>query len=260
MRHKILDMKKTLIILALVLAVLATGCKKEEKSKSLSFNGRIPYVMALRDTTALPVASEYDVTVTSSNTNVVRPYAGSVVIAWNVGVTTLAISNGYESITVPVEVELFIEPTFEFGCNPSYIRALYGAPYTAFYDNGILRYIYTAYNGYSWACGQMDFLFEDGEYIESQVYINPRVETRLNNYINENFNAYDTIMVYNPIIEDSVVCHVYTNKLDPTVRMGKYPSGDEWDEIFLFYIQELPTKKFDASSLKMRPRSSKFLY
>lgn len=229
-------MKKTFIILALVLAVFATGCKKNEKSKALSFNGKNPFTMALRDTTALPVDSEYDVSVTSANNNVVKPYSGSTVIAKNVGQTVITISNGYETVNVDVEVDLFIEPTFEFGCNPGYITSLYGSPYAIKTEDDAMRYIYTGKYGYSWACGQMDFLFdEEDKYIEAQVYIREGLDLLLGNYINSNFNPLDTITIYNPIMEDSVACYRYRNKEDQSIIMGKYYSGDQWNETFLFY-------------------------
>ena len=228
-------MKKAFIILALVLAVFATGCKKKEKSKSLSFNGNNPYTMALWDTTALPVTSEYDVSVVSANSNVVKPYYGSTVIAWTVGQTALTLSNGYESVNVDVNVDLFIEPSFEFGSSSNYIISLYGEPYTWKYDNETSRAIYTGKNGYSWACGQMDLLFQDDIYVEAHVYINKNANYQLNKYINENFNPFDTITVYNPITEDSVTCYRYRYKENHTILMGKYYSGDQWKETFLYY-------------------------
>ena len=241
MHHKIFEMKKVFIILALVLAVAATSCKKDgnEKSKSLTFNGNNPYTMALRDTIALPVSSDYDVTVTSANNNVVRPYHGSKVIGWNVGETSITISNGYESVNVDVNVDLFVEPTFEFGCSPSHIRSYYGSPFKSAYDDdGTLRYIYTSQHGYSWACGQMDFLFDNSQYIESQVYIKENMDYLLNNYITANFNFIDTVLVFNPFVEDSVDCCVYRNKIDETVLMGKFYTGNTWHETLLFYVPD----------------------
>lgn len=228
-------MKKTLFFI-MILAVLATSCKKE-KSKSLNYSDSDPITIALRDYHQINVSSEYDITYSTSNDMVVTVTGGGQIYGKNVGSADITMSNGHESKTVEVNVDLFIEPTFEFGCSPSYVKALYGNPYSSLYDdNGILRYIYTANTGYSYACGQMDFLFKDGEYIESQVYIREGVDYLLNNYINERFFPYDTVTIYNPFIEDSVSCDLYKYRIDSTVILGKYFSGDQWNETFLFYI------------------------
>lgn len=232
-------MKKTVFFMIL-LAVIVTGCKKE-KSKSLNYNGPVPVHVALKSSYQLSASSEYDISYSSSNNLYVTVSNDGVIFGKNVGSADVVISNGYESTTVPVNVDLFIEPTFEFGCETSYIRALYGNPLYAIYDDDvILRYIYTANAGYSWACGQMDFLFQDGKYFESQVYIREGVDDLLEKYISDNFIARDTMMIYNEYIEDSVACCVYRNKTDNTIYMGKYPSYDQWNETFMFYLQILP--------------------
>ena len=235
-------MRKTLIVLALIMAVLATGCKKNDKSKSLNYSDANPITIALRDYHQISVTSDYDLSFSSSNNLYVTVSGDGVIYGKNVGNADITISNGYESKNVPVKVDLFIEPTFEFGCSPSHINSLYGSPYAIQSNDSILRYIYTAYNGYSYACGQMDFLFLNQQYIESQVYIREGVEYLLDNYINENFNAIDTTLIYNTFVEDSVVCYVYRNKIDQTIILGKYDSGDQWNETFLFYFQSTPSE------------------
>ncbi len=179
-------MKKVLFYM-IILAVLATGCKKDEKSKSLDYSGSANVTIALRDSFRLPVSSDYDISYSSSDNMYVTVSSDGVVYGKNVGSADVTMSNGFESITVRVDVDLFIEPTFEFGCAPSHIRALYGSPYQSGYNpDGILVYQYTANQGYSYACGEMDFFFDEGSYYESDVYIRPSVEFLLDNYLTDN--------------------------------------------------------------------------
>lgn len=252
-------MKKNLLIIIMIIAVATNRCK-EKKSKSLNYNDSNPIVIALSGTTnefdrQIDVTSDYDITYTAINdgsVEVITVSADGKLHGKNVGTAKVGISNGYESLVVDVKVDLFIEPTFEFGCSPSRIKSLYGSPYQSGYNNnGDLVYIFTGQHGYSYACGEMDFFF-DGEkkYKESDVYIRPSVDFLLNNYLNERFYL-DTI------IGDTL--SIYRFKLDNDIICGKFASHNQWNEWCLFYYR-LDGEKSLANSLKTRPRSSKFLY
>lgn len=266
-------MKKTLFYL-MILAVVATGCKKDTKSKSLNYSDSDPITIALRDYHTIGVSSDYDLTYSSSDERYVTVSSGGTIYGKNVGNANVTISNGYESKTVTVNVDLFVQPTFDFGCSPSYIRSLYGSPYNSGYIDTILVYQYTANQGYSYACGEMDFFFYDGYYYESDVYIRSTFENPLlMNYLNDNFNLVtsyqDTTMTnYSTHYcqEHGIQNHdtifmrsIYSYKLDETIICGKQPAFNDWDEICLFYFQVEPEKSA-ASFLNRRPRSSKFLY
>ena len=252
-------MKKTLFFM-MILAVLATGCKKDNKSKSLNYNDTDPIVMALSGLyhdfdRAIKVTSDYDITLTAINEpnhTVLSIYDGKL-HGINVGNAKVKISNGYEDKTVDVIVDLFVEPTFDFGCNTSKIRELYGSPKASGYiSDTVLVYQYTTNKGYSYACGEMDFFFLNGAYYESDLYIRsfPPDDFLLNNYLNENFRL-DTI------IGDTL--SVYRYNLDESIVCGKFATHNEWNEWCLFYVQ-LNQEKSVANILKRRPRSSKFLY
>lgn len=257
-------MKKTLFFM-IILAVFATGCKKD-KSKSLDYNGGSVVTIALRDYYRLPVSSEYDISYSTSNDTYVTVSADGVVYGKNVGNAEVTMSNGYETRTVTVKVDLFIEPTFEFGCSSANIRALYGSPYQAGYnDDGILVYQYTTNQGYSYACGEMDFFFYDGSYYESDVYIRPSVEYLLNNYLTENFTLhseiYDTVTTSYPTTHDTIIpISIYKNKIDTTVICGKRLALNQWNEFLLFYFQLNDEENAVANPLKTLPRSSKLRY
>lgn len=156
----------------------------------------------------------------------------------NVGSAQVTLDNGFHSLTVDVIVDLFREPTFEFGCYTNRIRELYGNPYMSGYINDtILVYQYTGPGGYSYACGEMDFIFEDAGYCEADVYIRSSVGLLLNRYLDERFTL-------ETIIGDTL--YLYRFKLDNNIVCGKFDSHNQWDEICLFYIKIEDIKFIDA--------------
>jgi len=250
-------MKKTVFFI-MILAFLATGCKKD-KSKSLNYSGANPIEMVLQEYYQIPASSEYDITYHASsdepNKEVITVNGSGLIYAKNVGSGKVHMSNGYENVTVDVNVSLFQQPTFEFGCRTSRIRELYGSPYNSQYINDtVLLYQYVAQYGYSYACGEMDFFFDEGSYFESDVYIRPNVEYLLNLYLEENFDI-DT-----ELSNDTL--DVYRYKLDNNIICGKFDSHNQWNEFCLFYIQlaQNTPEKSVANVLKRRPRSSKLRY
>lgn len=242
-------MKKLLFISIISFAILATGCKKD-KSKALEYNDSNPINMVLRGEHQISATSEYDITYKSLNETVVTVTKTGKLYGKNVGEAQVKLDNGYESKTIDVIVDLFTEPTFEFGCNTNRIRTLYGTPYAAGYADTILVYQYTANNGYSYACGEMDFFFYNGQYFESDVYIRQNVSGPLDQYLNDNFRL-DTI------IGDTL--KIYRNLLDNDIICGKYASHNTWNEWCLFYARA-DQEKSVANFLNRRPRSSKLRY
>lgn len=255
-------MKKTLFFM-IILAVLATGCKKD-KSKSLNYNDSNPIEMVHQGEydiyRQINVTSDYDITFKSLNESVLTVTSDGKMKSKTVGTGKVNIDNGYEDMTVDVNVRLFREPSFEFGCNINRIKNLFGAPF----DEGTLPDADTVYclqytqtpgchGNYSYACGEMDFFFYEGAYYEADVYIRHSTEYLLNNYLTENFNYHSTI---------GDTLDLYKYKLDTTIICGKFDSHNQWDEFCLFYIQENQTspEKSVASFLNRRPRSSKLRY
>ena len=256
-------MKKVLFF-SIILAVLAIGCKKksasDDKSTSLNYNDSDPIVMALCGKTnyfdrQIDVTSDYDITYTAINPDsidVITVSSAGKIHGKNVGEARLKLDNGYEKKTVDVKVDLFIEPTFEFGCGTSRIRKLYGKPYQSAIVDTFLVYRYTRTKGYSYACGEMDFFFHNGAYIEADLYIRkfPPDDYLLNNYLNERFDHYSTL---------GDTLDIYRLKQDTTIYCGKFDSNNQWNEWCLFYAKDDDGKALDKS-LKIRPRSSKLRY
>lgn len=237
-------MKNTFVLIA-ILAIFATGCKKE-KSKSLNYNDANPITIALRDNHLINVSSNYDISYSSSDENVATVSQNGNIYGKNVGNAQVTLSNSYESKTVDVNVDLFVEPTFEFGCNKQRIKDLYGEPYNSgSTPSGLYVYQYTQKTNdgyYSYACGEMDFFFNNNAYIEAQLYIRKNLDILLDKYIDDNFILYDTVQQITN--NDTVDCYLYRNKFDETVTMGKFPSGNQYDETVLYYYQPDDTKRF----------------
>ena len=247
-------MKKTVFFL-IILAIVATGCKKNKKSKSLNYNDSNPISMVLRGNHQIQASSDYDISYTAINSDpnveVITVDGSGKLYGKNVGTAQVKIDNSYENRVINVVVDLFRQPTFEFGCSSNRIKSLYGDPYASgMIGDTILVYQYTTSQGYSYACGEMDFFFYNGGYYESDVYIRPTVEFLLNNYLTENFNYYSTL---------GDTLDVYKYKEDTTIICGKFASHNPWNEFCVFYYREDNVNALDRA-LKNLPRSSKLRY
>jgi len=209
----------------------------EQMWDELYYNDDNPIHLALREEHKIADSSAYPITYTSSDNMYVTVSDDGVLTGRNVGSAQVTLDNGFHSLTIDVIVDLFREPTFEFGCNTSRIREIYGIPYNSAYINDILIYQYTSNQGYSYACGEMDFFFDNGSYIEADVYIRPSVEFVLSRYLDENFT-------FVTILNDTI--SLYRNKIDNSVMCGKFDSHNQWNEICLFYFKDDNMKKSDA--------------
>ena len=245
MRHNFKKMKKALFFV-IIMAALLISCK----DKSLNYNDSNPISMVLKGSHQIQATSDYSISYSSLNNNYVTVDGDGLLYGKNVGNAQVKLDNGYDNLTVNVKVDLFREPTFEFGCNSNRIKTLYGNPLNAGFIDTILVYQYTSKQGYSYACGEMDFFFYNGAYYEADVYIRPSVEYLLNRYLDENFNHHHTI-------GDTI--DIYKYKQDTTIVCGKFDTHNEWNEFCLFYFKQNPTNPFD-NALKSRPRSSKLRY
>ena len=201
----------------------------EQILDELVYNDENPIHLALREEHKIADSSAYPITYSTSDDMYVTVSDDGVLFGKNVGSAQVTLDNGFHSLTVDVIVDLFREPTFEFGCGGDRIRELYGNPYQAGYVNDtLLVYKYTGYNGYSYACGEMDFCFDNGSYFEADLYIRPTVEHLLNCYLEENFTFETTL-------NDTI--SIYRNKIDNSVMCGKYDSHNPWNEICLYYFR-----------------------
>ncbi len=238
---------KKIVFFSMILAVLTAGCKKDDsKSTALNYNDTDPIRMVFTSTHTIDVQSDYDITYEILGTDsitVLRFERPGVLKALNVGTDSVRISNGYETKTVGVDVDLFTEPTFEFGCSPARIKSLYGNPSQAPASADTLCYIYiggpsTNYM-YSPTCYHMDFFFIDSQYVISQVYIRSNnIEVPFNNYFNKNFDYLNTIQYYNSYLNDSVPADIYRKKADESVLCIKYGEANQYHDYCLIYLED----------------------
>lgn len=260
-------MKKSLLFL-MMLAVIVTGCKKD-KSKSLEYNDSDPIKLVLHEEHQIQVTSEYDITYTTINSDpnakvISMPVEGCL-FGMLPGTAKVIIDNGYENRTVNVKVDLFRQPTFDFGCNTSKIRSIYGTPTKSQYVDTVLVYRYmnkTSLGYYSYSCYELRFCFIEGRYDFSQAFIvNTMENPLLNDYLTDNFNYFKTVPNFyydDTITHDSVPADVYKYKLDTTIFCCKYYHSNGFDDIGLYYFKNEPDSL--AKSLKIDPRSSKLRY
>lgn len=223
-------------------------------STAIDYNDLDTIHIVLRGNYQIQASSDYPIIYTvinyDPNDHVISVSSDGIITGLNVGTAGLRISNGYEEITVDVIVDLFQEPTFEFGCSANRIIELYGNPYNVVINNTELLYQYTGPQGYSWACGEMDFIFHEDSYFESDVYIRSSVEYLLNRYLEENFN-YDT-MFSNDTLD------IYRHKLDNSIVCGKFDPHNQWNEICLFYIKLDVYKTFESVLMERQGFSKQF--
>lgn len=225
-------MKKTQILFIIAAALLAMSCNK--KSKDLNYNGENPIIMALHDTIRPDIDSDYDVTMTSDDNNFVTILKDGSVYGKNVGEANINMDNGYNKLTIPVNVELFIEPTFDFGCTVDEIIKRHGEPDYRYGDSIVVYGNANNNNMFvSYACTQMVFyLNNNAKYYESDVYIKKGMEYLLNKYLEDRF-VFDTIITN----DDGKDYYYYHSKADSSIICGKIENANQWEDFCLFYYK-----------------------
>lgn len=223
-------MKKIALIL-LGICLSLGSCKPKDKTQ-IHYDGKNIIDIALLEKYDLDATSESELTFYSDNEMIVTVDPNGIIMGKNIGEANITIQNPYNSITVKVIVNLFEEPTLEFGCSINHIKSIYGEP--KHYNDSIL--IYGSGNDwYSYAVWEMDFFFINNQYVESDLYIRKDLDMRLEEYLNKNFFYNST--VYNTSTNDS--CYVYLNDINPenaSVLVGKIYEAGPYDDICLFYI------------------------
>lgn len=242
--------------MAILCLILTTNCKKKNDTNTkLEYLGENPIEMALLDELTLNVSSEYPVTVKSLNDKYITVIDGLKIKGKNVGSGEIELDNGHETLRIPVNVRLFKEPSFNFGCSKADIRAKHGNPD---YILGDSVYIYGNYNQtsmfVSYACTQMNYLFspKSGSYLESHVFIIDDVNTLLEKYLTEDFIPYDTL---EPAADS--IYYFYKNRADNRIICGRYNEvnkGSEppYKDTWLFYF-EATDGKGDNFIIPSRP-------
>lgn len=244
-------MKKLALFLISVLLFSACG---NDDDNSIEYDGSKIINIVLLEELNLNASSNETLTYYSDNEMIVTVTNDGIIKGKNVGETNVTISNSENSITLRVVVSLFEEPTFNFGISPRDIENIYGVPRFNFGDS---IFIYGSGNEwYSYAVWEMDFFFKNDEYIEADLYIREDVNTRLNQFLTENYFVKDTI--YDTIDDVLTTCYIYLNENNPdeaNLLLGKlFPAG-RYDDVCLFYTAYDNSEKRSFKDIYERNRN-----
>ena len=163
---------------------------REKVDNSIKYGGGESVNIVLLEELKLNATTESDnpITYYSDNDMVVTVNSEGVIKGKNVGMANVTISNTIDVITVKVTVSLYEEPTTDFYVSKDEISKIYGQPNYIVDSGDTTVYIYGSGNDwYSYAVWEMDFFFIDDQYIESDLYIRSDVETRLDEFLNNNY-------------------------------------------------------------------------
>ncbi|MBQ2908090.1 MAG: hypothetical protein IJE47_10045 [Bacteroidales bacterium] len=236
------------IALYLIALCMLASCR-EKVDNSIKYGGGESVNIVLLEELKLNATTESDnpITYYSDNDMVVTVNSEGVIKGKNVGMANVTISNTIDVITVKVTVSLYEEPTTDFYVSKDEISKIYGQPNYIVDSGDTTVYIYGSGNDwYSYAVWEMDFFFIDDQYIESDLYIRSDVETRLDEFLNNNYyyQRSDTI--------NDEIYYIYLNEENPedaTVMLGKINNVGQYEDICVFYIPYEYEEKFDYKGI-----------
>lgn len=234
-------MKKIALILSFVCLFLAS-CK----DNSIKYNGPDVINMVLRDTLTLDATSDDPLHYKSDNERYVTVSQNGKVFGKNVGRANIIISNTENELTIPVNVNLFEEPTLNFGASTKYIKSLYGEPK---YNFGDSVYVYGGgEDWYSASVWEMNFFFNDDKYYESDLYIRNDLDLLLTKYLDENYFYFQAL---NDTIDGEITTlHIYFDTEDPRFAetvVGKQYNVGKYKDILLVYA---PASSLNISRMR----------
>ncbi len=246
---------KRIALYLIVLCTLASCGRKVDNS--IKYDGAQVINIVLLEEMRLNATSESEnpITYYSDNEMVVTVTSDGVIKGKNVGTANITISNTINEITVNIIVSLYEEPTTDFYVSKEEISRIYGQPNYTIDSGDTTVYIYGSGNDwYSYAVWEMDFFFIDNQYIESDLYIRSDVETRLNEFLDNNYYYQRSDTIYQSNDSDNYeIYHIYLNEENPedaTVMLGKiYNTGYENKDICIFYIPYEYEEKSDYKGI-----------
>ncbi len=223
-------MKKLALILSFICLVLAS-CK----DNSIKYNGPETINIVLREYYNLNATSNDPLNYSSDNEKYVTVSADGVVYGKNVGKANVILSNTENELTIPVNVSLFEEPSFDFGASTKEIKAIYGEPQHN-YGDSVYRYGGVQNIWYSYAVWEMIFFFNNDKYYESDLFIRNDLDFLVTKYLDENYFYYQDLN--DTLNGEAKTIHIYFDTEDPrfaNVVVGKqYNVGSE-NDILLIY-------------------------
>lgn len=244
-------MKKIALFL-LGITIFLTSCKPKDKFE-IKYNGDSTINIVLTEEYNLDITSEDNLTFYSDNEIIATVSPSGVVKGKNIGEANIIASNSQNSITIKVVVSLFEEPTFNFYCNQSYIKNLYGTPRR---ENDSVFVYGGSEEWYSFAVWEMDFFFINKKYVEADLYIRKDLEVRIDEYLNKNFFYKDQFTDTN----SNITYDVYLNDENPkdaSVLVGKIKNAGPYQDICLFYIPYEYSRGSSYNDIISRDRTRK---
>lgn len=236
------------IALYLIVISMLASCKGKVDN-SIKYNGGEIVNIVLLEEFKLNATTESEnpITYYSDNDMVLTVTSDGVIKGKNIGEANVTISNSINEVTIKVIVSLYEEPTTNFYVSKEEISRIYGHPNYTINSGDTTVYIYGSGNDwYSYAVWEMDFFFINNQYIEADLYIRSDVETRLDEFINNNyyFQSNDTI--------NGEAYYIYLNEENPedaTVMLGKINNVGQYEDICVFYIPYEYEEKLDYKGI-----------
>lgn len=235
-----------------------SSCGNRNEDNSIKYDGTKTINIVLLEELALNATSNLPITYYSDNELVVTVTPNGTIKGKNIGEANVTISNTENDITIKVIVSLLEEPTVDFGASKNEIINLYGAPQ---YNIGDSIYIYGGGevhpdDWYSFAVWRMDFFFVNDQYVESDLYIEKDLDSRLNEFLSK-YN-------YRGIVTDTtgteeIEYHIYLNNENPdeaSVLIGKIYDVGKYKDICLFYIPYTPGRSSGRIAIPERVRNN----
>lgn len=237
-------MKKIALILSFACIIL-TSCK----DNSIKYNGPDVINIVLKEYYNIDAESNDPLSYSSDNKRNVTVSDDGVIYGKNVGEANVTISNSENELNIPVIVNLFEEPTVNFGATTSEIKSLYGEPKR---NSGDSVFVYgSGQYWYSPTVWEMDFFFHNNKYYESNLYIQKDLDLLLNKYLEENyFYSQELIDTINGEIINLYIYLDSPNADEAKVIVGKQYNAGPYNDILLVYapFEAVSSRKTDFIS------------
>lgn len=223
---------KRIALILLFASVILCSCGNKT---SINYDGSNTVNIVLREELNLNATSKEALSYRSDNKLVVEVSPEGIIYGKNVGEANVTIYNSENEITVHVIVDLFEEPTFNFGVSSQTIKSIYGEPNYNFHDS---VYIYgDGNNWYSWAVWRMDFFFDKDKYYEADLYIRNDLDVRINDFLNDNYFYFSTV-TDTITSNDAIEIDLFLNEPAPenaTMVVGRQSNAGQYNDIRLMY-------------------------
>lgn len=244
---------KKIALLLLSLCLICSCKRNKDDNYDIKYDGSNSIEIVLREKLKIDATSDEPIQYYSDNELIAKVTADGIIEGINIGEANITLSNSQKQLTIHVVVNLFEEPTLDFGKAQDYIKGIYGEPTHTFGDS-VYRYgggeVHPD-DWYSFTVWQMDFFFIDNQYVESDVYISKDWDLRLNEYLEQySYRGVVSDTTNNNVTE----YHVYLNDENPenaTMLIGKIYNVGHYKDICLFYIPYDNNKK---SNQVIRPQ------